>query len=73
MRALASLKCAPLFEGFRGRPRADLEGAVDAILAVSKLVEDDPSAIVELDINPLMVLAEGRGTVAADALVRIRE
>ncbi len=73
LRALASLKCAPLFEGFRGRPRADLERAADAILAVAKLVENDPLAIVELDINPLMVLAEGCGVVAADALIRLQE
>jgi succinyl-CoA synthetase beta subunit len=28
--------------------------------------------IEELDINPLMVLPEGQGVVAADALVRMR-
>jgi succinyl-CoA synthetase beta subunit len=36
-------------------------------------VEKDPSSIVELDINPLMVLAEGKGVVAADALIRMRQ
>ncbi len=71
--ALAGLKCAPLFHGFRGRPSADLSAATDAILAVAKMVEDDPSSIVELDINPLMLLAEGRGVVAADALISLRE
>jgi acetyl-CoA synthetase len=69
MRALAQLKCARLFDGFRGRPRADLGAAAEAVLAVAKLVEEDPSSIVELDINPLMLLAEGRGVVAADALI----
>jgi acyl-CoA synthetase (NDP forming) len=73
MRALKSLRCAPLFDGFRGRPRADLEAAADAILAIAKLVENEPSSILELDINPLMVLAEDRGVVAADALVRLQE
>jgi acyl-CoA synthetase (NDP forming) len=73
MSALRSLKCAPLFDGFRGRPRADVKAAADAILAVAELVEDDPSSIVELDINPLMLLAEGRGVVAADGLIRLQE
>jgi acyl-CoA synthetase (NDP forming) len=73
MRALGKLKCAPLFDGFRGRPRGDLGAVADTVLAVARLVEDDPSSIIELDINPLMVLAEGRGVVAADALVRLRE
>jgi acetyl-CoA synthetase len=73
MEALGRLKCSPLFHGFRGRPRADLNAATEAIMAVAKMVEDNPSSIVELDINPLMLLAEGRGVVAADALVSLRE
>jgi succinyl-CoA synthetase beta subunit len=35
------------------------------------MVEDDPSSIIELDINPLMLLAEGQGVVAADALISL--
>ncbi len=73
MRALESLRCAPLFNGFRGRPRADLDAAADTILAVARRIEEDPSSIVELDINPLLLLAEGRGVVAADSLIRVWE
>ena len=72
MRALEGLECAPLFHGFRGRPRADLSAAADAILAITNLVEDDPEAIGELDVNPLMLLAEGDGVVAADALMSMQ-
>ena len=71
LEALDQLKCAPLFKGFRGAPPADLEAAADVILAVASMVEKDPAAIVELDINPLMVLAKGQGVVAADALIRL--
>jgi succinyl-CoA synthetase beta subunit len=35
------------------------------------MVENDPSSIIELDINPLMLLAEGQGVVAADALISL--
>jgi acyl-CoA synthetase (NDP forming) len=73
MRALSLLRCAPLFDGFRGRPRADLSAAAGTILAVAKWVEENPSAVVELDINPLMLRAEGHGVVAADALISMRE
>jgi len=73
MEVLGGLKCAPLFDGFRGRPRADLSGAADVILAIAALVEKDLASIVELDINPLMLLAEGQGVVAADALISLRE
>jgi acetyl-CoA synthetase len=73
MRALGLLRCAPLFNGFRERPRADLDAAADAILAVAGRVEEEPQSIVELDINPLLVLAEGHGVVAADSLISLRE
>ena len=69
---MGELQCAPLFHGFRGRPHADLNAAADAILAIAAFVEKDPSSIVELDVNPLMVLADGGGVVAADALIRMR-
>jgi acetyl-CoA synthetase len=69
LHALGRLKCSPLFNGFRGAPRADLDAAADIVLAVAGIVQDAPSSVVELDINPLLVLAEGRGVVAADALV----
>jgi acetyl-CoA synthetase len=72
MQAFARLKCAPLLKGFRGAPPADLEAAAEAIMAIAGMVERAPASIIELDVNPLMVLAEGRGVVAADALIRMK-
>jgi len=69
LHALGRLNCASLFSGFRGAPPADLNAAADVVLAVAGMVEDEPSSIVELDINPLMLLVEGQGVVAADALI----
>jgi len=57
--------------GFRGAPPADLNAATDVILVVAGMVEQDPSSIIELDINPLLLLAEGQGVVAADALINL--
>jgi acetyl-CoA synthetase len=71
LRALGQLKCAPLLNGFRGAPPADLRAVADVILSVADLVENDPSSIIELDINPLMLLAQGQGVVAADALISL--
>ncbi len=71
--ALARLKCAPLLNGFRGARRGDLNAALDAVMAVAAMVESDPSSIIELDINPLMVLAEGHGVIAADALIGLND
>jgi acetyl-CoA synthetase len=71
MHSLSQLKCACLFTGFRGAPPADLDAAAEVILAIAGMVGDDPSSIIELDINPLMLLAEGQGVVAADALISL--
>ncbi len=71
LQALGRLKCAPLLNGFRGAPPADLNAAADVIMAVAGMVENDPSFIIELDINPLLLLAEGQGVVAADALISL--
>jgi acetyltransferase len=56
--------------GARGRPRADVEALVDAIVRLSALAIDLKDYVGELDINPLFVFAEGRGVKAADALIR---
>jgi acyl-CoA synthetase (NDP forming) len=71
--AFSKLKCAPLLKGFRGAPPADLEAAAGAIMAIAAMVENDPEAIVELDVNPLMVLPKGLGVVAADALICLNQ
>jgi acyl-CoA synthetase (NDP forming) len=62
---LDQLKAAPLLDGYRGRGAVDRKAVVEAVLAVSRLAEDD--RIAELDVNPLIATAEGAW--AADALV----
>ena len=71
LHVLGHLKCAPLLRGFRGAPPADLNAAAEVILSVAEIAENDPSSIMELDINPLMLMAEGKGVVAADALISL--
>lgn len=71
LHALNQLNCSPLLNGFRGRPPADLAAATDVILSIARMMQEDSSSIVELDINPLMLLPEGQGVVAADALIRM--
>ncbi len=66
--ALRRLKLFPLLDGFRGRPRADIGAAVDAVLKIAAFVLDRPG-VEELDVNPLIVCGEGRGAFVADALL----
>jgi hypothetical protein len=51
-----------------GRPPADREAIVDAILRVLRLVTDHRDGISELDVNPLVVFS--KGARAVDALIR---
>ena len=55
--------------GYRGRARGDLEALATAVVAMSRLAED--ATVIEAEINPLIVMEEGRGIVAVDALVRV--
>jgi acetyltransferase len=54
-----------LLRGVRGQPRSDIEAVADTLLKLSQLVTDFPD-IVEMDINPLIVFDEGRGTMGID-------
>ncbi len=65
--ALRGLKLFPLLDGFRGRPKADVEAAIDAISAIADFAL--ATDVVELDVNPLIVCAEGQGAWVADALM----
>lgn len=67
-----SLKSSKLFAGVRGSNPADLQSLEEAILRLAKLVTDFPE-IVELDINPLLVLEEGNGVKVLDARIVIKE
>jgi len=69
MKAVGSLSVAKLLEGFRGSAAGDMSATVDAILSVAKFAEDNWESLMELDINPLLVLPDGQGVVAADALI----
>jgi acetyltransferase len=66
------VKGARLLQGFRGRPAADLEALADTLMRVSYFAMHTEGHLAELDINPLMVLPEGQGVKAVDALVVLR-
>jgi succinyl-CoA synthetase beta subunit len=71
--ALRGLKLFPLLTGYRGRPKADLAAAIDAIAGIAAFVGKHAGALEELDINPLIVCAEGQGAWLADALLVLGE
>jgi acyl-CoA synthetase (NDP forming) len=66
---IGSLKGRPIFDGFRGRPRADVEALADTLVQVAQMALDLRGLLTAMDVNPLMVLPVGRGVVAADVLM----
>jgi len=61
-----------LLTGFRGMIKADVEAVVETILRLSKLALDFPQ-IMEVEINPLLVLPEGKGVLALDGRVILQD
>lgn len=70
---LRELKAWPLLDGFRGRPKADVDAACSAIAALSSASQAWGEQAREIEINPLQVRARGEGAVALDALVIVRD
>jgi acetyltransferase len=68
---IESLKGARLLHGYRGRAPADVAALARTLVAVSNLGVHLADVVTEVDINPLLVLPEGSGVVAVDALVML--
>jgi len=66
---LKELQGYAVLNGARGKPVADVDALVSAIVAVSNLVWNLRDQIKEMDINPLLVRPKGKGVLAADALI----
>lgn len=65
---IRGLRGARLLGAFRGQPARDVDAVADVVVKVGAAMRAG-IGIEEIDINPLMVLAEGQGAVALDALI----
>ncbi len=68
---LHKLKAARLFGPFRGAPARDVKATATIVARLGTFVLAHPE-IAEIDINPLMVFADGDGVLALDALIVVR-
>lgn len=66
---IRSTRAGRLLDGFRGRPRADIETLAEAMVTLSRFAMAHRDVVLEVEINPLIVLQAGQGAVAVDALV----
>jgi len=65
---IRSVRAFPLLEGVRGEAPSDLDALAEVIQRVGQLATELP-ALAEMDINPLIVRAQGQGAVAVDARI----
>lgn len=65
---IEKLRCKALLRGARGGEIMDEEAFLDAIGRLSTILERYPK-ISEIDINPLLVLPQGKGTKVLDARI----
>jgi acyl-CoA synthetase (NDP forming) len=66
---IESLRATKMLAGFRGSPPADVDALVDVVTRVSELATDLQGRLESLDLNPVIVLPEGRGARIVDAVV----
>ena len=66
MKMILETKAGNLLTGVRGQVAADIDITADCIRRLGQLAVDFPE-IVEIEINPLLVLAQGEGVMALDA------
>ena len=67
------LKTWPLLDGFRGRPKGDVDALCKLIVNFSRMVAALGPRLVEAEINPVFVLPQGSGAIAADGLVVVSD
>ena len=69
LKALSELQLYSILEGYRGHSAGDIDAVIDAVMSTVDFVNSNE--VIELDINPLLVLPQGKGAIAVDALVRL--
>jgi acyl-CoA synthetase (NDP forming) len=65
------IKASKLLLGTRGKKPADIDSIIESIVKLSHMAVDNPN-IKELDINPLIVLEQGKGCFIADAKIILK-
>jgi hypothetical protein len=71
--ALATLKLGKLLDGFRGKPRGDVDALVEIVSGIARYASAHLSTLQEIDVNPVIVRPAGKGAVAVDALIRLKQ
>jgi acetyl-CoA synthetase len=71
--ALQGLKSWPLLNGYRGKAPGDVEALIDAVSAIAAYAKAHADRLLELDVNPILVLPADHGVIAVDALIHLSQ
>lgn len=66
---IRELKAYPLLAGARGKKPADIEALADALVKLGNFAHQYGDQFDSFEINPLIVLPDGQGAIAVDALL----
>ncbi len=69
MAMIRSIKGFPLLDGARGRKKCDQAALAKALSKLSILAAANRDTLASIDINPVIVLPEGDGVAALDAVI----
>jgi len=69
---ISDLRGKALLQGARGRPASDVPALAHTVLQLAELALALEDRLVALDLNPLLVMPEGQGVLALDALIELR-
>ena len=71
-RMVRGIQAHKMLTGFRGRDKADIETIEKLLVSLSNMAQNHPQ-IQEMDINPLMVHAQGKGATVADCRIILED
>lgn len=66
---IGEVRALKAMTGLRGKPRGDLEALAQTVSALSQLALRPELGVAEAEVNPLLVMEEGKGVMAVDALI----
>jgi acyl-CoA synthetase (NDP forming) len=73
LEALRGLRIGKLLAGVRGEPAADMQAVAEQAVRLGRYALAAAGHVASIDINPVLVGAQGEGAVALDALVELSE
>lgn len=68
-RLIEGTRARTLLRGFRGSPPGDLDALLSALMTLSEYAVTHAGQLIEIEINPFIVLPQGRGAYGVDALI----